>query len=106
MSLLLRGAKEILVFFSAVDGSQLSLSPCFVLFFSVPSPVFSLPLLLPLLLYFLVRLSIGYDDLMSSCKFSSPDDCVKFVFGSSVGVLAFFFSYYMSLLGLVYRISF
>ncbi|KAL5175328.1 hypothetical protein HKD37_08G021557 [Glycine soja] len=56
-------------------------------------PVFSLPLLLPLLLYFLVRLSIGYDDLMSSCKFSSPDDCVKFVFGSSVGVLVSFSSY-------------
>ncbi|RDX91084.1 hypothetical protein CR513_26973, partial [Mucuna pruriens] len=37
-------------------------------------------------------LSIGYDDLMSSCKFSSPDDCVKFVLGSSLGVLVSYFS--------------
>ncbi|CAJ1939088.1 unnamed protein product [Sphenostylis stenocarpa] len=35
-------------------------------------------------------LSIGYDDL-SCCKFSSPDDCVKFVLGSSLGVFSFLF---------------
>lgn len=33
---------------------------------------------------FLVRLSIGYDDLMSSCEISSPDDCVKFFLRSSL----------------------
>lgn len=76
-------------------NSQLNFTPLFCALFSVPNPSpFSLcPLSHPFCyFFFLVRLSIGYDDHMSSCKSSSPDDCVKFVLGSSLGVLVSFSS--------------